>query len=181
MTEPLTYPFDTPPQEFEALEVADGIRWLRLPLPLALDHVNCYALDNGDSWTLVDTGMSNRRTKAIWQALLAVPLRGKPVQRLIVTHHHPDHIGLAGWFQAQGVELITTRTAWLYARMLTLDEQPQLSPEQLLFYQRAGVDPAMRAAKAVERPFPVCEVVATMPRGFTRIEEGSILCAGGRP
>lgn len=180
MTEALTYPFDTPPAEFEATEVAPGIRWLRLPLPFALDHVNCYALDDGDGWTLVDTGMSSRRTKAIWQALMAVPLRGKPVQRLIVTHHHPDHIGLAGWFQAQGVELITTRTAWLYARMLTLDEQRQLSPEQLEFYARAGVDAALRAAKAGERPFNFCDVVAPMPLGFTRITEGSVVTAGGR-
>ena len=180
MTEALTYPFATPPAEFEATEVAPGIRWLRLPLPLALDHVNCYALDDGDGWTLVDTGMSSRRTKAIWQALLAVPLRSKPVQRLIVTHHHPDHIGLAGWFQAQGVELITTRTAWLYARMLTLDEQRQLSPEQLEFYARAGVDATLRAAKAGERPFNFCDIVAPMPLGFTRIVEGSVITAAGR-
>ena len=90
--------------------------------------------------TVKSTAILPTPGKAIWQALLTVPLRGKPVTRLIVTHHHPDHIGLAGWFQAQGVELLTTRTAWLYARMLTLDEQRLPSPEALLFYQRAGLD-----------------------------------------
>ena len=180
MTNPLTYPVPTPPAEFAATEIAPGIHWLRLPLPMALDHVNCYALDDGDAWTLVDTGMSSRRTKAIWQALLAVALRAKPVQRLIVTHHHPDHIGLAGWFQAQGVELIIPRTAWLYARMLTLDAQRQLSPEQLLFYHRAGLDPARSAAKATERPFNFCDVVDPMPLGFTRIAEGDTITAGKR-
>ena len=176
----LHYPFPQPPAEYQATEVAPGIRWLRLPLPMALDHVNCYVLEDADGWTLVDTGISNHHTRAIWQALLAVPLRGKPVTRLIVTHHHPDQVGLAGWFQLQGVELIITRTAWLYAWMLTLDEQRLPSPESLLFYQRAGLGTDQRAAKAQERPFNFRDVVAQMPLGFTRIDEGDIITAGGR-
>jgi glyoxylase-like metal-dependent hydrolase (beta-lactamase superfamily II) len=142
--------------------------------------VNCYALEDSDGWTLVDSGLSSKRGRAIWQALLAVPLGGKPVQRLIVTHHHPDHIGLAGWFQTQGVELITTRTAWLYARMLTLDELRLPSPESLLFYQRAGLDEVMQTEKATARPFNFRDVVAPMPLGFTRIAEGDVVTAGGR-
>ncbi len=180
MTQTLHYPFPDAPAEFQAIEVAVGIRWLRLPLPLALDHVNVYALDNGDGWTLVDTGMSSKRTKAIWQALLAAPLSGKPVTRLIVTHHHPDHVGLAGWFQAQGVELLMTRTAWLYARMLTLDEQREHSPESLQFQRRAGVDDDTLAHTLRERPFNFCDVVSTMPLGFTRLDEGRVVTAGGR-
>ena len=180
MTDAIQYPFATPPGTYDAVEGAPAVRWLRLPLPFGLDHVNCYALDDGDSWTLVDTGIASKHAKAIWQALLAVPLRDKPVARLIVTHHHPDHIGLAGWFQAQGVELITPRTAWFYARMLTLDEQRLPSPESLLFLQRAGLDAAMQAEKATERPFNFRDVVAPMPLGFTRISEGDVITAGGR-
>ena len=115
-----------------------------------------------------------------WTDLLAGPLAGKPLRRLIVTHHHPDHIGLAGWFQGQGVELITTRTAWLYARMLVLDEQDRPTPEAMQFYQRAGVSAEMRAARAVERPFNFCDMVAPLPLGFTRIDEGDTVTAGGR-
>ncbi|MDO8985639.1 MBL fold metallo-hydrolase [Cypionkella sp.] len=180
MSNAIHHPWDAPPAEGEAVEIAPHILWMRLPLPMALDHVNIYALDDGDGWTLVDTGMSSRRTKAIWAALIAGPLAGKPVRRLIVTHHHPDHIGLAGWFQAQGVELITTRTAWLYARMLVLDVQPKATPESLLYYQRAGVDAAQRAQKAEERPFNFADVVEPMPQGFTRIAEGGVISAGGR-
>ena len=87
------HPFPTPPGEGHATEVAPGILWLRLPLPMALDHVNCYALADDDGWTLVDTGISDDLGRAVWQALLGTALRGKPVTRLIVTHHHPDHIG----------------------------------------------------------------------------------------
>ena len=65
-------------------------------------------------WTLVDTGLDTKRTRVIWESLLAGPLGGRPVRRVIVTHHHPDHVGLAGWFQsAHGAELLATRTAWL--------------------------------------------------------------------
>ena len=87
--------------------------WLRLPLPMALDHVNLYALDEGDGWTFIDSGLNTRRTRAAMEAALAGPLGGKPVRRVLVTHYHPDHIGLAGWFQARGAELLTTRTSWL--------------------------------------------------------------------
>ena len=174
------HPWDAPPAEGAAIEIAENILWMRLPLPMALDHVNVYALADADGWTLVDTGLQSRKTKAIWAALLAGPLHGKPVRRLIVTHHHPDHIGLAGWFQAQGVELITTRTAWLYARMLVLDVQETQTPQAMLFYQRAGLDPAALAQKAAERPFNFADVVAPLPQGFTRMEEGDVITAGGR-
>ena len=174
------HPFPTPPAPGEAIEVAEGILWLRLPLPMALDHVNVFALDDGDGWTLVDTGFYSKRSVALWESLLAGPLKGKPVRRVIVTHHHPDHIGMAGWFQTRGAELITTRTAWLYGRMLVLDVQTTPPAEQLLFLQRAGVDQAARQAAAVKRPFNFADVVAPLPLGFTRISEGDILTAAGR-
>ena len=81
-------------------EIAAGVLWIRLPLPMALDHVNVYALDDGDSWTVVDTGHSFRRMVALWQGLLDGPLGGRPVGRVILTHHHPDHVGMAGWLMA---------------------------------------------------------------------------------
>lgn len=180
MSDAIHFPWPEAPAEACAIEIAPHVLWLRLPLPMALDHVNVYALDDGDGWTVVDTGFQSRRTKAIWQSLIDGPLRGKPVRRLLVTHHHPDHIGLAGWFQAQGAELLTTRTAWLYARMLVLDEQPLPTPEAMLFYQRAGVSAAQRAVKATERPFNFADVVAPIPQGFSRIDEGDTLVLGQR-
>jgi glyoxylase-like metal-dependent hydrolase (beta-lactamase superfamily II) len=176
----IRHPFDAPPAEGQVIAVAPGILWLRLPLPMALDHVNVYALDDGDGWTVVDTGLSSRRGKALWDNLLAGPLAGKPVNRVIVTHHHPDHIGLAGWFQARGAELVTTRTAWLYARMLVLDEQAVPSDSAMTFYRRAGMSDTMLAQRAGERPFNFCDVVDPLPVGFTRIADGDVVRAGGR-
>ncbi len=180
MTAVIHHPWPAPPAEGQAIEIAEHILWMRVPLPMALDHVNVYALDDGDGWTVVDTGLANRKTKAIWAALTDGPLRGKPIRRLIVTHHHPDHIGLAGWFQCRGVELITTRTAWLFARMLVLDEQLLPTPEAMTFYQRAGTSATLRAQKAAERPFNFCDIVAPLPPGFTRIDEGDTITAGHR-
>lgn len=177
----LNYPVEQPPEPGQAIEIADGVLWMRLPLPMALDHVNVYALDDGPGWTIIDTGLDTRKTRAIWQTLLAGPLAGKPVHRVIVTHHHPDHIGLAGWFQTEfGSRLVTTRTAWLMARMLTLDEHPVPTPETMEFWRSAGMEPDVYQQRITERPFNFCDVVADLPLGFDRIEEGDQIDIGGR-
>lgn len=178
---PLRHPFADPPAEGAAAEVAPGILWLRLPLPMALDHVNVYALDDGaEGWTLVDAGLSTGRTRALWETILAGPLGGRSVWRVIVTHHHPDHIGLAGWFQARGAALLATRTAWLYARMLTLDVQDRPTPESVAFWRAAGMDADRLGRRLRERPFNFADVVAPLPLGLTRIGQGDRLRAAGR-
>lgn len=176
----LTFPWDTPPAEGEVIEVADGVLWARLPLPMALDHVNIYFLREPDGWTMVDTGFDTKRTRKILQTLRDGPLGGLPITRLLVTHHHPDHVGLAGWLQSQGTELLMTRTAWLMARMLTLDEQPLPTPETLEFCHQWGMDPDILAERAKERPFNFSDIVSSLPVGFTRIAAGETLTLGGR-
>ena len=177
----LRYPWETPPAAGEAIEVAPGVLWFRLPLPMKLDHVNVYAFDEGDSWTIIDTGFSSKKTKAIWTDLITGPLGGKPVSRVIVTHHHPDHIGLAGWFQTvHGAELVTTRTAWLTARMLTLDPQDVPSAETLAFYRLSGMEAGLYEKRASERPFNFADIVDPLPLGFTRIKQDDKITIGGR-
>ena len=166
----LRYPWDIPPEHGTgAIEVAPGVLWLRMPLPMKLDHVNVYALDEGDSWTIIDTGFSSKKSKAIWAQTLAGPLAGKPVSRVVVTHHHPDHVGLAGWFQTEhGAELVTTRTAWLTARMLTLDAQEVAPSETLNFYRKSGMHSDILEKRTNDRPFNFADVVDPMPLGYTR-------------
>lgn len=176
----LRYPYEAPPATGEAIEVAEGVLWMRLPLPMALDHVNIFALDDGDGWTVIDTGLSTASTREIWEALLSGPLAGKPVARVIVTHHHPDHVGLAGWFQSRGAELAASRTAWLYARMLTLDVQESWPEETLAFYRAAGMDRQIYYKRVAERPFNFADCVWPMPLGFSRLVEGETIRIGGR-
>ena len=173
-------PFEASPAEGEAIEVADGVLWMRLPLPMALDHVNVFAFDDPDGWTIVDTGFASKRSRAIWERLLSGPLGGKPVRRLIVTHHHPDHVGLAGWFLEKGAELCMPRTGWLMARMLTLDVQEVPSPEAIAFYQRAGMDAEVLEQRRTDRPFNFADCVVPLPQGYTRLAEGGTIRFGGR-
>ena len=177
----LRYPWADPPTEGAAIEVADGVLWFRMPLPMVLDHVNIYALADEDGWTIVDTGFNSKRCRAIWEKLLVGPLAGRPVRRVLITHHHPDHVGLAGWLQARtGATLMATRTAWLMARMLCLDVQPCPAPETLRFWRRAGMDPAIFAKRAAERPFNFADVVWPIPLGFQRIKQDDVLHLAGR-
>lgn len=177
----LRYPVEAPPEFGEVLEIAPGVLWSRLPLPMALDHVNVYALDEGSGWTLIDTGMDTAKSRAVWDQLLQGPLSGKPIERVIVTHHHPDHIGLAGWFQTEfGAELITTRTAWLLGRMMVLDEQPVPTSETLNFWRAAGMPEATLSERAAMRPFNFSDMVAPLPLGYTRLVDGDQIRIGGR-
>ncbi|WP_246020689.1 MBL fold metallo-hydrolase [Paracoccus subflavus] len=177
----IAFPFDAPPAHGEAVTVAPGVLWMRLPLPMALDHVNVYALDEGDGWTLVDTGFDTPASRDAWGALLAGPLGGGPIRRVIGTHHHPDHIGLAGWFMARDeAELLISRTAWLMARMLVLDRQDVPAPETLTFWRRAGMPEDLLARRAGQKPFNFADVVHPLPLGFTRLAEGQDIGFGGR-
>ena len=176
----IRYPFPTPPAEGEAVTVAPGVLWMRLPLPMALDHVNVYALDDGAGWTIIDTGFASKRSRAIWEKLLAGPLQGRPVTRVIVTHHHPDHVGLAGWFIQNGATLCMPRTGWLMARMLTLDVQDVPNAESLAFYKRAGMDPDVLDGRRTERPFNFADCVTPLPLGYTRLIDANTITIGGR-
>jgi glyoxylase-like metal-dependent hydrolase (beta-lactamase superfamily II) len=174
------YPHETPPAKGTAREIADGILWIRLSMPLGLDHVNVYALREPNGWTVIDTGLDTKLNRREWAAIMKDDLRGDPILRVVVTHHHPDHVGLAGWFMAQGAELLMTRTAWLTARMLTLDEEPTPSPEAVSFWRGAGMDEALLSKRLDNRPFNFCDTVYPLPLGFTRLEEGAVHHLGGR-
>jgi len=177
----LRFPWESPPEHGTATQIADGVLWIRLPLPMALDHVNVYALDDGDSWTVVDTGIHSKRSVALWQGLLDGPLAGKPVGRVILTHHHPDHVGMAGWLMGRfGAELVTTRTAWLMARMLILDVEDRPTEQALAFWRGAGMDPAIYERRKAQRPYNFADTCHPLPVGYTRVKQGDVIRAGGR-
>ena len=93
----LEYPYNDAPAPATVNEVAPGIHWLRMPLPFALDHINLWLLADGDGWTIVDCGFGGDATRELWRQIFARHLHGRPVTRILVTHFHPDHFGLAAW------------------------------------------------------------------------------------
>ena len=105
----LSYPF-APPARGRTLEVASGVHWIRMPLPFMLDHINLWALDDGDGWAIVDTGTSSDDNPQVWRELFAQATDPRPITRLFVTHMHPDHVGMAGWLTRKlGIRLWMTR------------------------------------------------------------------------
>lgn len=176
----LSYPFEGRPEPAAVKEVAPGVLWIRMSLPFALNHINLWALEDGDGWTLVDTGISDDLTRDLWGQLFAGPLGGRKVRRLIVTHFHPDHAGLAGWLTERfGIELWMTRAEWLYARMLFTDTGAEMLEQQVAFYRKAAA-PA-DYLEGVRRSGPTyAKRVSPIPRAYRRIRDGDDISIGGR-
>lgn len=86
-----------PPGVGESRKVADGVLWLRIPLPMELNHINVWLLEDGDGWMLVDTGMAEDVCRDAWLVLEERVLDGRRLTRIFVTHDHPDHVGLSPW------------------------------------------------------------------------------------
>jgi len=141
----LNYPFgDVTPGLGETITVAPGIEWVRMPLPFSLKFINLWLIDDGDSWTIVDTGLPLPETKSAWRKLLDARVTPeKPLKRVIITHMHPDHVGSAGWLcHKYGAELWMSRLEYISCRMLVADTGRQAPPVALDFYRRCGWDDA---------------------------------------
>jgi glyoxylase-like metal-dependent hydrolase (beta-lactamase superfamily II) len=139
--EALHYPLGSPPAPGQAREVRPGVLWLRMPLPFALDHINLWALEDGPGWAIVDTGTQTPEVLAAWRALLAPdgPLAGRPVTRVLATHMHPDHMGMAGWLtRKHDARLWMTREEYLMCRTLAADTGREAPEDAIRFYRRCG-------------------------------------------
>lgn len=168
------------PDTASVREVAPGILWIRMPLPFALDHINLWALADGDGWVVVDTGVGNDETLAHWDSLLAGPLGGKPITRLICTHFHPDHMGLAGPLcQRFGIRLTATIGEWTYGRMLMLEGGEDYIDNQVDHYRRCGYDRDLLEGVR-ERSGGYKDRISWIPANVSVIRHGDRLTIGGR-
>jgi len=180
MAELLDFPVRTPPAPGEVVPIAPGVLWLRMRLPFALDHINLWLLDDGPSWTIVDCGFAQPETCAAWEQIFAEPLGGRPVGRIIVTHYHPDHIGLAGWLAERWeAPLLITEKEWLHARMMTGEGAADYARAAASFARRAGLAPEdcdlfARRHSGYRRGVP------SVPPAYTRLSDGMAVEIGGR-
>jgi len=173
--------FATAPAPGEAIAVAPGLWWLRLPLASVLDHLNVYVLEGADGWTLVDTGSNVPVCRAALEAAFArEPLARLPITHVIATHYHPDHIGLAGLLCDRGAILQTTQACWLYSRLLQMAHHDRPCAEEIRFVQRAGMKEMELAAFCRRAPSNYASLVMPIPYSYQRLRAGDVLNIGDR-
>lgn len=177
----IEYPLGTRPADGEVIEITDGVLWVRMPIPFkGLDFINLYLLEDDAGWTMVDSGFNSDKIKELWTEVFDKHLKGKPVTRLICTHFHPDHMGLAGWVTERwGIPLTMTFGEWTFGRMLYLEASEDVPEEVMSFYHQIGFTAKM-LENVRKRGFGnFSKAVYPMPIGFNRIENGEVLAIGG--
>jgi glyoxylase-like metal-dependent hydrolase (beta-lactamase superfamily II) len=176
---PLVYPFPQTPAPGEVVEIRPGVLWVRMGLPMALDHINLYLLEDHDGWWIVDTGLKGEQTRRHWEQVFATALVGKPVKALICTHCHPDHIGQAGWLSERWhAPLWMSYGEYYTARVFATPTTEGPLWEGVDFYRSAGA-PESFLDRISQRRSGFSGLVEPLPRSFHRITDGEVLAIGG--
>lgn len=177
----LIYPFDRVPAGAEVIEVVKGILWARIPLPWSLDHINVYLFDEGDSWSVVDTGSQGSRGIEAWEAIDAEVLGGKPIKHVVATHMHPDHLGLAGWLvEKYDAKFSITMLEYMLAQHLWHGATDVFPEQEIQHLLKMGLNPDMEPMVRKSGFGFYKKGVHELPYCFERMEDGSLLTLGGR-
>ena len=182
----LHYPFgDTVPVPGQVLDIAPGVRWLRMGLPFALDHINLWLLedrqDGVDGWTIVDCGITDDATQAAWEQVFATALQGKPVIRVIATHMHPDHLGLAHWLTEKWqCRLWISATDYNGARLASQSTTGFGGERSAAFFASHGLTDPEAIAKVKARSNYYASMVPKVPQAYRRLMDGMAVTIGGR-
>lgn len=179
---PLVYPIE-PPEPGGALQrIADGVLWARIPMPIALNHINVYLLRDSDGWVIIDTGLQHEESLKAWPKIAAAPeLEGLPFKALICTHFHYDHGGMARWLcNTYGIPLYMSRAEHLTMRTnyQPFPAGPELPPAFVRFYGGAGVSTEnleKMAAFLRKDPF-----ITPPQESYIRLRRGDTLSIGQR-
>ena len=184
----LDYVFgDVLPEPGTVQQVAPGVYWLRMGLPFALNHINLWLLEDeleGETgpqqgWTIIDCGIANDATKASWETIFATHLRGLPILRVIATHCHPDHVGLAEWICSRwDVPLWMTTGEYAFARIMAASLPGADGVASLPHFQRHGLtDPAMLAQLGARKAY-YQTLVPAVPVSYIRMQDGESIAIG---
>lgn len=175
----LEYPMTPPQADGSVVEIADGLLWLRMPMPMALDHINVYLLQDDDGWYILDTGLNTEKTRQLWLIVIAKHCKNKAIKGIICTHFHYDHSGLATWLmQTFNVPLYMTYGEFYMLKTISRSVTTLGDEHQLAFYHATGtprieVDAMIDACR--KDPF-----IKHSPPSFTRLRGGDVLTIGQR-
>ena len=175
----LQYPWPEMPAPGATTEVAPGVRWLSMPLPFQLDHINLWLLEDGEGWTIVDCGIGNAETRALWEKLF---LEMRSAKRVVLTHYHPDHAGNAAWLCKRfGAGLWTTQGEYLTAHAVRSSAAGYTTEAVLAVFRKNGLDEArQKSMGAIRGNNRYGELVPDFPLSYHRIIEGDRIRIGGR-
>lgn len=181
MADQLEYPLGAAPGTGQAIEVAPGVLWLRMPMPFSLTHINLWALRDGDAgWAIVDSGLRTVETAAAWRGLLEPqgPLGNARITRVFATHMHPDHVGMTGWLTRRfDCALWMTRLEYLHCRVLVSDTAREAPADGVRFYQSAGWgDSDLDSYRARFGAFG--KLIHPLPDSFVRLSDGQVIRIG---
>ena len=178
--EALRYPWEQHPGHDEIVEVRPGVLWARLKLPFRLNHVNIYLLADGDGYAMIDAGFGNEETIEAWTKLFDGPLKGVNITRLIVTHSHPDHVGLAGWIVERfNCPLVMSQVEYLQSVYHQNRGTEERREAQRLFFRRHGMDETL-TEKLLGRGQDYLKRVSVLPPSYRRISHGDDVVIGSR-
>ena len=180
MSNRLSYPLhDQLPVPGETVEVEAGIHWLRMPLPFALNHINLWLLREENGWTVVDTGFDSDKSREQWEQHFNETMAGLPLQRVVATHYHPDHIGLANWLTQRFTAPFYCSLGEFTAAHALWHDLPGFDVHALnAHFVRHGL-PEGKAAQYLERGNTYRWGVKSLPMNFRRIFAGDALHLGG--
>jgi glyoxylase-like metal-dependent hydrolase (beta-lactamase superfamily II) len=166
---------EPPPKPGEWLEIAAGVFWSRVALPFRLNHVNVYLIDDGDSWNVIDTGIANSHAEETWSRLLGGRMAGRPVSKVVITHHHPDHVGLASWLADKvDAEVVMSGTEYLLGLTYWLDSDAMKAEHYRAFYRTRGLDAGV-AESILDRSARYQSLTGPLPFSFRRVMHGDTL------
>lgn len=183
----LSYPLaDRLPDPGHTIEMAPGVHWLRMPLPFALDHINLWLLkdvmDGQEGWTIVDCGVARDEVRDLWESIFENVLQGLPVLRVVVTHMHPDHIGLAQWLcQRWNVQLYISMTDYMTAKLWTSAGHGSAAGGEnaVQHFARHGMQDPESLEKIRARSSYYITLVPGVPDQFVRMRGGDTLRVNG--
>lgn len=184
----LHYPFgEQLPAGGGTLEVAPGLRWIRMALPFALNHINLWLLrDEVESedglvqgWSAVDCCIDRPESRAQWEQIIGNELQGLPILRVIVTHMHPDHVGLAHWLcQRFAAPLWISSTDYHVACLASSKASSFGGAGAAIFLASHGLNDEESMAGIKQRSSYYSALVPGLPKSYRRMRDGDRIRIG---